>query len=90
MLEEELNEGIIMKLLDHNIENRPAPKGNSCFIRKKEYSNRRYFGQQNPANNECELVSDTDQQFNDITLKSQNTPVIKYLQYAIPHGRCTK
>ena len=27
--------------------------------------------------NECELVRDTDQQFNNITLKSQNTPVIK-------------
>ena len=27
--------------------------------------------------NDCELVRDTDQQFNDITLKSQNTPVIK-------------
>ena len=27
--------------------------------------------------NECEFVSDTDQQFNDITLKSQNIPVIR-------------
>ena len=29
-----------------------------------------------PQINERELVSDTDQQFNDIILKSQNTPVI--------------
>ena len=38
--------------------------------------------------NECELVSHTDQQFSDITLKLQNTPVIR----SIPniHGRYIK
>ena len=35
-LEEELIESILMELPDHNItENRPTPKGNSYFIRKK-------------------------------------------------------
>ena len=38
--------------------------------------------------NECELVGHTDQQFSDITLKLQNTPVIR----SIPniHGRYIK
>ena len=36
-VKEELIESIVMELLDHNIiENRPTPKGNSYFIRKKE------------------------------------------------------
>ena len=34
-VEEELIEGIVMELLDHNTENRPTFPGNSYFIRKK-------------------------------------------------------
>ena len=42
-----------------------------------------------PQINECELVSDTDQKFNGVTLKLQNTPVIRSTPI-IPHGRYTK
>ena len=64
-VEEELTEGIVMELLDHNIiENRPTPKGNSYFIRKKNNIPIDVISvNRNPQINECELVSDTDQQF---------------------------
>ena len=35
--------------------------------------------------NECELVSDTDQKFNGITLKLQNTPVIRSTPNMLSH-----
>ena len=35
--------------------------------------------------NEYELVSNTDQQFNDITLKSQDTPVIRSTPNMLSH-----
>ena len=38
---------------------------------------------------ECELVSDTDQQFNDITLKSQNTSVIRSTPNMLSHTEDT-
>ena len=34
-VEEELIEDIVMELIDHKVINRPTPKGNSYFIRKK-------------------------------------------------------
>ena len=73
-VEEGLIESIVMELLDHKItENRPTRKGNSYFNRKKNNTpidvilvNR------TPQINDCQLVSDTDEQFNEITLKSQD------------------
>ena len=67
---------IVMELLDHNIiKNGPTPKGNSYFIRKKNDTPIDVISvNKTPQINECDLVSDTDQQFNDITLKSQNAP----------------
>ena len=66
-VEEKLIESIVMELLYHSIiENRLTPKTYSYFIRKRIIL----------QINELELVSDTDQQFNETTLKSQNTPVI--------------
>ena len=38
-----------------------------------------------PQINECELVSDTDQKFNGITLKLQNTPVIRSTPNMLSH-----
>ena len=86
-VEEELIEGIVMELLDHNIiENRPTPKGNPYFIRKKNNIPINVISvNRNPQINECELVSDTDQQFTDITLKSQNTPVIRSTPNMLSH-----
>ena len=80
-----------MELQDRNIiENRPTPKGNSYFIRKKNNTpidvtlvNR------TPQVNECELLSDNNQQFNDITLKSQNTSVIRNTPNMLSHTEDT-
>ena len=65
-----------MELLDHNIiKNGPTPKGNSYFVRRKNDTPVDVISvNRTPQINECDLVSDTDQQFNDITLKSQNAP----------------
>ena len=70
-VEDELIESIIIELLDHNItENKPTPKGNSYFIRKKNNTPIDVISADRTLQiNECELVSDTDQQFNEITLK---------------------
>ena len=86
-VEEELIESIIIELLDHNIiENRPTPKGNSYFIRKKNNSPIDAISANKTLQiNECELVSDTDQQFNDITLESQNAPVIRSTLNILSH-----
>ena len=74
-VEEELIESIVMELLYHNIiENRPTPKGNFYFIRKKNNTPIDVISVNKTLQiNECELVSDTDQQSNDITLKSRDT-----------------
>ena len=85
-VEEELTESIVMELLDHNIiENRPTPKGNSCLIKK---SNKTpidvILANRTPQITKHELVSDTDQKFNCITLKSQNTPVIRSTPICYP------
>ena len=76
-----------MKLLDHNIiENRPTLKGNLYFIRKKNNTPIKVIWFKiTPQVNECELVSGTDQQFNAITLKSQNTPVIRSTLIVLSH-----
>ena len=78
-VEEELIESTVMELLDHSInENRPTPKGNSYFIRKNNNTPIDAISvNRTPQINECALVCDTEQQFNDITLKSQDTPVIR-------------
>ena len=49
---------ILMELLDHNIiENRPTPKGNSCFIRKKNNTPIDIISvNKTPQVNKCELV----------------------------------
>ena len=39
--------------------------------------------------NECELASNTDQQFNEITLKPQSTPVIKSTPNMLSHTEDT-
>ena len=90
-VEEELIESIIIKLLDHNIiENRPTPKGNSYFIRKKNNTPIDVISADRTLQiNECELVSDTDQQFNEITLKSQSTPVIESTPNKLSHTEDT-
>ena len=90
-VEEELIESIVMELLDHNItENRPTPKGNSYFIRKKNNTPVDVISaNRTPQINECELVSDTDQQFNDITLKSQNASVIRSIPNMLSHTEDT-
>ena len=77
-VEEELIDCIIIKLLDHNIiENSPTPKGNSYFIRKKNNTLVDVISANRTLQiNECELVSDTDQKFNEISLKSRSTAVI--------------
>ena len=52
------------------------PKGN--FIRKKNNAPIDVISHnRTPQINECDLVNNTYQQFNDITLKSQNTLVIR-------------
>ena len=78
-----------MELLDHNIiENRPTPKGNSYLIRKKINTLIDVIWVKiTPQVNECELASGTDQQFNDITLKSQNTPVIRSKLTVLSHTK---
>ena len=84
-VEEQLIESTVMELFDHNItENRPAPKGNSYFIRKKNTPIDVISINRTPQINQCELVSDTGQQFNDITLKSPNTPVIRSTPVCYP------
>ena len=90
-VEEELIESIIIELLDHNIiENRPTPKGNSYFIRKKNNTPIDVISADRTLQiNECELVSDTDQQFNEITLKSQSTPVIESTPNKLSHTEDT-
>ena len=91
-VEEELIESIIIELLDHNIiENRPTPKGNSYFIRKKNNTPIDVISADRTQQiNECELlVSDTDQQFNEITLKSQSTPVIESTPNKLSHTEDT-
>ena len=90
-VEEELIESIIIELLDHNIiENRPTPKGNSYFIRKKNNTPIDVISAERTQQiNECELVSDTDQQFNEITLKSQSTPVIESTPNKLSHTEDT-
>ena len=76
-----------MELLDHNIiKNRTTPKGNSFFIRKKNNTPMDVISANRTLQiNECELVSDTDQQFNDITLESQNAPVIRSTLNILSH-----
>ena len=76
-----------MKLLDHNIiENRPTTKGNSYFIRKNNNTPVEAISVNRiPQINECELVSNADQQFIDIPLKSQNTPVIRSTHNMLSH-----
>ena len=90
-VEEELIESIIIELLDHNIiENRPTPKGNSYFIRKKNNTPIDVISADRTLQiNECELVSDTDQQFNEITLKSQSAPVIESTPNKLSHTEDT-
>ena len=77
-VEEELIESTVMELLDHNIiDNWPTPKGKSYFIRKKNNIAIDVILVNGTLQiNECGLVSDTEQKFNDINLKSQNSPVI--------------
>ena len=86
-VEEELIESVVTELLDHDITgNRPTPKWNSYFIRKKNNTPIDVISiNRTPQINECELVSDTDQQFNDITLKSQDTPVIRSTPNMLSH-----
>ena len=78
-------------MLDHNIiETRPTPKGNSYFIRKKNNTPIDVISADRTLQiNECELVSDTDQQFNEITLKSQSTPVIESTTNKLSHTEDT-
>ena len=80
-----------MELLDHNIiKNRTTPKGNSFFIRKKNNTPMDVISANRTLQiNECELVSDTDQQFNDINLTSQNTPVIRSTPNILYHTKET-
>ena len=87
-VEDKFTESILMKLLDHNIiENRPTLKGYSLFLRKKNNTPiDNTSANRTPQINERELVSaTTDQQFNDITLKSQNTPVIRSTPNMLSH-----
>ena len=90
-VEEGLIESIIIELLDHIIiENRPTPKGNYYFIRKKNNTPIDVI----PADktlqiNECELVNDIDQQFNEITPKSRSTPVGKSTPNKLSHTEDT-
>ena len=90
-VEEEFIESTVMGLLDHNIiENTPTPKGNSYFIRKKNNTPINIISvNRTPQINECESVSDTDQQFNVITLKSQDTPVIRSNPNMLSHTEDT-
>ena len=80
-----------MELLDHGIiQNRPTLKGNSYFIRKNNSTSIDLISvNRNPQVNECELVSNTDQQFNDNTLKSQNIPVIRSTPNMLSHTEDT-
>ena len=80
-----------MELLYHNIiENRPTPKGNFYFIRKKNNTPIDVISVNKTLQiNECELVSDTDQQSNDITLKSRDTPVIRSTRNMLSHTEDT-
>ena len=78
-----------MELLDHNIiENRHTPKRNSYFIRK-ETTIDVISVKTTLQVNECELLSDTDQQFNDIALKSQNTSIIRSTPSMLSHSEDT-
>ena len=81
-----------MKLLDDNIiENRPTTKGNSYFIRKNDNTPVEAISVNRiPQINECELVSNADQQFTDIPLKSQNTPVIRSTHNMLSHTEDTQ
>ena len=89
-VEEKPIEGIAMELLDHNIiENRHTTKGNSYLIRKRTPIDV-ISVKTTPQVNECELLSDTDQQFNDIALKSQNTSVIRRTQNMLSHTQDTQ
>ena len=90
-VEEELIDCIIIKLLDHNIiENSPTPKGNSYFIRKKNNTLVDVISANRTLQiNECELVSDTDQKFNEISLKSRSTAVIGSTPNMLYHTRDT-
>ena len=78
-----------MELLDHNItENRPTAKGNTYFIRKKTSIDVILF-KTAPQVNECGLVGDNDQQFNDIILKPKNIPVIRSIPNMLSHTQDT-
>ena len=90
-VEQELIESIVIELLDHNItENRPTREGNFYFIRKNNNTPMDVISANRTLQiNECELVSDTDQQFNEITLKSQSTPVIESTPNKLSHTEDT-
>ena len=89
-LEEELTEGVIIELLDHNIiENRPTPKGNSFLLAKNNAPVDVISANRTLQINECELASNADQQFNEITIKSQSTPVIKSTPNMLSHTEDT-
>ena len=78
-------------MLDHNItENRPTREGNFYFIRKNNNTPIDVISANRTLQiNECELVSDTDQQFNVITLKSQSTSVIESTPNKLSHTEDT-
>ena len=80
-----------MELLDHNIiENRPNSKGNPYYIRKKNNTPIDFISVNRTTQiDECGLISYTDQQFNDITLKSQDTPVIRSTSNMLSHTKDT-
>ena len=66
-IEEELTEGTVMELLNHNtIENRPKPKETPILLEKNDTPIDVISVKTTQQINVCELVSDTDQQFNDI------------------------
>ena len=66
-------------MLDHNItEIRPTPKGNSYFISKKNNAPINVISANRTLQiNECELVSNTDQKLNEMSLKSRSAAVIR-------------
>ena len=66
-------------MLDDNItEIRPTPKGNSYFISKKNNAPINVISANRTLQiNECELVSNTDQKLNEMSLKSRSAAVIR-------------
>ena len=68
----------------------PHPKEIPILLEKKNNSPIDVISaNRTPQINKCELVRDTDQQFNDITLRSQNTPVIRSTRNMLSHTEDT-